>query len=267
MRIEDTSVYLPGDIRDRIRDLMNGRGLTQAQIAEGAGCEASCISRFLCGKTDTMNYTYIIGMAKFFSVTTDFLLGLTDEPNGSAHNTIDFGKCDPESAKKLLANDNFARATYHIRQMTDSSLAEGIAAQNQLIDSMSEFALRIKPEVKELRRDLSFLKRPPYQADEELADKYFMAAVREIRQESASGANAQKQKTKEITERVTGNPIVIEQVRSGNLDPETYADAVIDAALDGMNVPPKVAEIGKKLLSTLMKWFGKKHRNEQQKAC
>ncbi len=266
-QIEMTERYLPGNLRDRIMDMMSGRGITQEQLANATGDERTRLGRFLSKKTDSMNYTQIIAIADFFGVTTDFLLGLTDEPNSWTRNTIDFGKCDPEATKKLLANDNFARATYHIRQMMDSTLAEGITAQNQLIDSMSEFALRIKPEVKGLRRDLSLLKRSPYQADEELTDKYFMASVREIRQESASGVNAQKQRTKEITEHVTENPIVIEQVRSGNPDPEAYADAVIDAALDGMNVPPKVAELGKKLLLTLMKWFGKKHRNEQQKAC
>ena len=266
-QIDMTNSYLPGDLRERILDMMSSRGITQEQFANATGDERTRLGRFLSKKTDSMNYTQVIAIADYFGVTTDFLLGLTDEPNGWTRNTVDFGKCDPEATKKLLENDNFARATYHIRQMMDSTLAEGLTAQNQLIDSMSEFALRLKPDAKGLRRDLSLLKRPPYQADEELTDKYFMASVREIRQESASSINAQKQMTKEITERVTGNPIVIEQVRSENRDPEAFADAVINAALDGMNVPPKVVELGKKLLSTLIKWFGKKQRNEQQKAC
>lgn len=46
--------WLPGKIRDRIRDLMKERGLTQAELALRIGTTESTLSRFLSGKTDKL---------------------------------------------------------------------------------------------------------------------------------------------------------------------------------------------------------------------
>lgn len=45
--------WLPGKVRDRIRDLMKERGLTQAELALRIGTTESTLSRFLSGKTDS----------------------------------------------------------------------------------------------------------------------------------------------------------------------------------------------------------------------
>lgn len=44
--------FLPGDLRDRILDLMKHENVTQAAPADKIGCNESLISRFLSGKTD-----------------------------------------------------------------------------------------------------------------------------------------------------------------------------------------------------------------------
>lgn len=67
--------WLPGKIRDRIRDLMKERGLTQAELALRIGTTESTLSRFLSGKTDKLGDESIIRLARTFNVSTDFLLG------------------------------------------------------------------------------------------------------------------------------------------------------------------------------------------------
>lgn len=47
-------VYLPGKIRDRIQDLMKSRKITQAELATRIGCSESSLSRYISGKTDTV---------------------------------------------------------------------------------------------------------------------------------------------------------------------------------------------------------------------
>ena len=42
--------WLPGKIRDRIRDLMKERGLTQAELALRIGTTESRLSRFQIGR-------------------------------------------------------------------------------------------------------------------------------------------------------------------------------------------------------------------------
>lgn len=45
-------VFLPGTIRDRIKDLMKSTKMTQAELAVRIGTAESTLSRFLRGDTD-----------------------------------------------------------------------------------------------------------------------------------------------------------------------------------------------------------------------
>ena len=44
--------FLPGEVRDRMIDLMKARGISQTALAEMAGCNKSTISRFLTGQIE-----------------------------------------------------------------------------------------------------------------------------------------------------------------------------------------------------------------------
>ncbi len=52
--------YLPGKIRDRIRDLMKERKITQETLATKIGMTEISLSRFISGKTDKLGDEYII---------------------------------------------------------------------------------------------------------------------------------------------------------------------------------------------------------------
>lgn len=73
--------FLPGDLRDRIQDLLKHYNVTQADLAAKIGCNESLISRFLSGKTNKLGDKYIIRIAKAFHVSTDFLLGESNIPD------------------------------------------------------------------------------------------------------------------------------------------------------------------------------------------
>ena len=47
-------VFLPGTIRDRIKDLMKSKKMTQAELAVRIGTAESTLSRFLRGDTDKL---------------------------------------------------------------------------------------------------------------------------------------------------------------------------------------------------------------------
>lgn len=74
--------YLPGNVRERIQELLKERGITQAQLAARIGSTESAVSRFISGKTDKINAEHIIRIAKAFNVSTDFLLGVLTSPTG-----------------------------------------------------------------------------------------------------------------------------------------------------------------------------------------
>ena len=73
-----SDTYLPGDTRQRIQDLIKNRKITQAELAEKVGLSSSTLSRYLQGRTPNLSDDFIIRIAKYFDVSTDFLHGETD---------------------------------------------------------------------------------------------------------------------------------------------------------------------------------------------
>ena len=69
-----SDTYLPGDTRQRIQDLIKNRKITQAELAEKVGLSNSALSRYLQGRTTNLGDGFIIRIAKYFDVSTDFLL-------------------------------------------------------------------------------------------------------------------------------------------------------------------------------------------------
>lgn len=68
---------LPGTPGERISDLCNGNHITQKELAEKIGVSASQLSRIVSGETRTVSSDILIGVAKEFKVSTDYILGLS----------------------------------------------------------------------------------------------------------------------------------------------------------------------------------------------
>lgn len=68
------------DFADRILDLRKSRGLTQKQLAIDAGLSEIGIQSYE-GRRRKPAHDVIMSLADFFNVSTDYLLGRTDNPN------------------------------------------------------------------------------------------------------------------------------------------------------------------------------------------
>ena len=141
--------WLPSDTRNRLIDLCKSRNISQSQLAGVIGVDRSALSRFLRGKTDSLSHEHVIAIAKFFNVTTDFLLGETDDPGrinydiGELGLTVKAAEClytrkvDPVVLCKLLEHERCGELMHEIGLYLDETMAAGIAAQNQLFNSLS----------------------------------------------------------------------------------------------------------------------------------
>ena len=63
----------------RIRDLREDSDLTQKQAAEIFNCSQQVYSNYELGQRDIPT-DLLIKMSKFYNVSTDYILGLTDKP-------------------------------------------------------------------------------------------------------------------------------------------------------------------------------------------
>ena len=64
----------------RIRDLREDADLTQKELAKVLNCSQQVYSNYELGQRDIPT-SILIELAKIYNTTTDYILGLTDNPN------------------------------------------------------------------------------------------------------------------------------------------------------------------------------------------
>ena len=145
--------WLPGTLRDRIRDLCRSKSITQTELAQALSIDKSTLSRFMTEKTNKLSSEYVIAIANYFEVSTDFLLGLTHSASRKNYDveklglTVEAaanlrqGKLNCSVVCQLLENPKFAELTRQIALYQEGVLASGVAAQNQMYNSMSNLML------------------------------------------------------------------------------------------------------------------------------
>ena len=156
--------YLPGGIKARLEDLRNRRKLTLKELAEKASVDYSTLSRIENGNVKKVGDDVLLKLSAFFGVSTDFLLGITDVPDKKNYTIEELG-LTPDAARNLytgvvdsrvinllLAHPDFGTLSNRIADYLDDTMAAGIAAQNQLYDSVSDLMMRIGKEEKPLRQ-------------------------------------------------------------------------------------------------------------------
>lgn len=151
--------WLPANPRERLMDICKDRKITQAQLADAIGMDRSILSRFLSGKTDNLSHEYVIKIAKHFNVSTDFVLGLTEDPGRVNYDIGELGltvqaaanlythKVDPAILCRLLEHERCGDLINEIGLYLDETLSAGIAAQNQLYNSLSQMLIGHAQEV------------------------------------------------------------------------------------------------------------------------
>lgn len=139
--------YLPADCRERIKDLLKEREMSQAQLAEKIGISESAFSRYLSGQTDKLSTENIVAIAKVFDVTTDFLLCLTDVPFTTNFDIEKLGlsvkaaekllqrKVDPTVVSQLIELPAFNRLIFQLAAVQRGVLDAGYQYMNEMFSA------------------------------------------------------------------------------------------------------------------------------------
>ena len=229
--------YLPGEVRDRIKDLMKERKVNQSELARMAGCSKSTISRFLSGQTDTISDDTIIAIANGFHVAADFLLGISDKPDRVTFDlaelglTIESGKAlytsetNAIAVNALLSCKSFPAMAQLLRQYMEGTTAEGYVAQNQLY---TDLAIMLAGENREAANAIRALRMPVYQADITHIRTVFDRILVELRQNHKEKFDAVKVLTSEIVTKVIANLPKNTNIQS--ITPEQIVDTITSTA-------------------------------------
>lgn len=244
--------YLPSTPQQRLQDLMKEHKITQAVLAKKIGVTESTLSRFINGTKDTLSLDQMIGIARIFNVSTDFLLCMTDVPDRKNYNISELGlsaeaarnlytgRTNPQVVSRLLENRRFAQLTSMIALYFDDTLASGFAVQNQILQTLSSVLLGTGKEQPDARKAAqqaaqvaALNKTPIYQVDLTNIQNQFMAVLREIKKEI--GTETGEPLTKEMVEQMYSETMKGQDALHPSVSPEQFVDLII-ASVSGMEL-------------------------------
>lgn len=233
-------VFLPGTIRDRIKDLMKSRKITQAELAVRIGMSESSLSRFISGQTDKIGNENVIRIARVFNVSTDFLLGEVDVPDRMNYDISELGlsvqaarnlythKVNPQVVNALLENPEFANTTSLISRYLDDELAKGFAAQNQLYATVAGMLNGIPEAADEVKKTQV----PVYQFDLTAIQRSFMSAVQTVKKEVGNDLSASRELTSQAVKKIYAELTKGQKKPNRKITPEQVAEAVAKSVSD-----------------------------------
>ena len=274
--------WLPADTRNRLLDLCKSRKISQSQLAGVIGVDRSALSRFFSGKTDSLSHEHVIAIANYFTVTTDFLLGETDDPGrinydiGELGLTVKAAEClytrkvDPVVLCKLLEHERCGELMHEIGLYLDETMAAGIAAQNQLFNSLSNLLRghaaehqEDKPAAEDAAQTVLAMRQPLYtERDRILSDVDQMLV--DIKRGRPSNAKQAAFMTRGTMEDMIARLQKGSQGFDLHITPEELADSIL-GQLDMAVCPgPKMDRLRPRLREDLIEYFTLMEASKEQ---
>lgn len=184
----------------RLSNLRKDHDLSQKQLGDQLHVTHSQISRIESGETKNPNISIVIDAARFFHVSTDYLLGITQITSPKSYDISELGlseeavtrlitrRIDVDILNRLLEHENFPKLCIMIRNYFDDTIAEGIMARNKVIDfavnQLTDLMTAEPSKRKEIIKDKQFLSSQKLGANEADIEKIkiqFMAILRDIK--------------------------------------------------------------------------------------
>lgn len=184
----------------RLNNLRKDHDLSQKQLADQLHVTHSQISRIESGETKNPNISIVIDAARFFHVSTDYLLGITQITSPKSYDISELGlsekavtrlitgRIDIDILNRLLEHEHFPKLCIMIRNYFDDTIAEGIMARNKVIDlavdQLTDLMTAEPSKRKEIIKDKQFLSSQKLGANEADIEKIkiqFMAILRDVK--------------------------------------------------------------------------------------
>ena len=184
----------------RLSNLRKDHDLSQKQLADQLHVTHSQISRIESGETKNPNISIVIDVARFFHVSTDYLLGITQITSPKSYDISELRlseeavtrlitrRIDVDILNRLLEHEHFPKLCIMIRNYFDETIAEGIMARNKVInlvvDQLTDLMTAEPSKRKEIIKDKQFLSSQKLGANEADIEKIkiqFMAILRDVK--------------------------------------------------------------------------------------
>ena len=138
-------------IQERLKDLrVVDRGLSLEQLAEQTGLSKSALGKYESEDFKDISPFAIVTLAKFYGVSTDYLLGLTESKNPTnaelqalhlrddAVDTIRDGKYNKRLLSELLVHDKFQQLMVDAEAYVDRIVDSRINDMNAMLEAVRQ---------------------------------------------------------------------------------------------------------------------------------
>ena len=126
-------------IQEKLKDLRVGKGLSLEELAKETGLSKSALGSYESNDYKDISHTAIISLAKYYGVSTDYLLGLTENIEEES-STISELKLDDETVKILKSGTINNRLLCEIIKHPD--FWKFMSDAEIYIDSLAEMQIR-----------------------------------------------------------------------------------------------------------------------------
>lgn len=193
--------YLSGKLSDRLRELRESRKLSKADVAKAIGINRSTYGRIEEEVTESVDSKYLIELARFYDVTTDFLLGINNTPEKTyyaigqlglsveAAESLAFKRVDVRVINELLINRKFAAVTQLIAAYLSDSAALLARTGNAMVDMYNRLIVEQQMDarlprdeyISNVKRNLKASKDNPNTRDIQKINEQFAIVLKEIK--------------------------------------------------------------------------------------
>ena len=146
-------------IQEKLKDLRVENGLSLEQLADATGISKSALSAYEVDENREINGYNLRILAKFYNVTSDYLLGLTETRRLSPMSTdslrisddavkvLQDGKYNPLLLSEILTNDNFLRLMVDAEIYVDGNVTTQFHTLDKMVDAQRMiFVKKLHPE-------------------------------------------------------------------------------------------------------------------------
>ena len=136
-------------IQERLKDLRVERGLTLEQLAEQTHLSKSALGSYEAEDFKDISHYALIKLAKFYGVTTDYLLGLSQTKNHSNADLADLrlsddmiellksGRVDNSLLCELVVHPDFPRFMAELEVYVNGIAGKQVQSANAIVDAVS----------------------------------------------------------------------------------------------------------------------------------
>lgn len=238
-------------IQERLKDLRNERNLTLEQLAEKTGLSKSALGNYESNDFKDISPFAIVKLSKFYGVSTDYLLGLTENKareggdiaelhlSDDALETLRTGKFNHRLLSEMITHNGFPRLMTDMEIVVDRIAEMRVQSMNVVLEAArQEVISRHNPDENDLHmRTIEMA----MQLDEESFFSHVMhedldAIVHDIRKEHKTDSMTADEGS------VPTQDTVMDQIQQA-MDSKTGAEFIAKQFCDAMQIPrEKVSE-------------------------